>query len=88
MPAEERMTTVPPLDVSRFPLASRNCTVTVEVDTPSATTVVGDAEIVEVAVDAAPGKNSTVAESVALTPPTVNVISAAPTEVVDVRTAV
>ena len=46
---------VPPVETRLFPLASFNCTVTVEVVTPSAMMLEGDAVISDVATDAAPG---------------------------------
>ena len=60
--------TVPPLVVRLFPLASFSRTVTVEVDVPSAVMLEGNAEIVDVPTEAAPGAMSNVLE-VALVKP-------------------
>ena len=52
VPRSVDRTTVPPLVVRLFPLASLSCTVMVEVELPSAAMLVGFAVMVEVAKEA------------------------------------
>ncbi len=69
-------------------LMSRNCTVMVEVDTPSAVIEEGAAVIRDVVASATPGVNVTVALSVIPAAFTVPVIVAVPAVVVEVKVAV
>jgi len=82
----ERATVAPPL-VKLFPFASFNCTVIVDVLEPFAVIDVGDALIVEVAVEAAPTVNVTVASSAIALPFRVPVTVAVPATVDDVKVA-
>jgi hypothetical protein len=87
VPASVASATVSPPAVRLLPFASFSCTVTADVDAPSATMLVGDAVIVDVAADPAPGVNSTVAVSVIATPLSVPVTVAVPAVVDDVNVA-
>jgi hypothetical protein len=67
VPASVTSATVSPPAVRLLPFASFNCTVTVDVDVPSATMLAGDAVIVDVAADAAPGVMLNALESALVT---------------------
>ncbi len=83
----ERATVSPPL-VRLFPFTSFNCKVIVDVLIPFAVIEAGDAVINEVAVEAAPTVNVTVALSVMELPFNVPVIVAVPVTVDEVNVAV
>ncbi len=80
--------TVSPPSSRLFPLLSFNCTVMVEVDTPSAVIEAGAAVIKDVVPSATPGVKVTVASSVIAAVFTVPVIVAGPKVVVEVKVAV
>jgi hypothetical protein len=69
VPAVVDSVTVPPLAVRSFPFASFAWTVTDELEDPSAVTEAGDAEIVEVEADTAPGENWTVGSPLVIAEP-------------------
>ena len=80
--------TVAPPVVRLLPLASFSWTVMVDVLDPSATTDVGEAVMIDVAMLAAPGVKVTTSSSVRATPPTVPVMEEFPAIVEEVRVAV
>jgi hypothetical protein len=82
-PAVELKRTVSPPEVSSFPFVSSACTVTVEVDDPSAVIETGDAEIVDVAPDAAPGAKVTNASPLAIAWPSIVPLTSAVPDVVE-----
>ena len=90
-PSEPRVVasvTVSPPVFRLLLLASRNCTVIVEVEEPSAMMEVGAALMSEAAGSAAPGPKFTVAVSVMAAAFTVPVMVAVPVVVAEVRVAV
>ena len=82
------ISTVAPPTPTGLPLMSRAVTVTVDVDTPSATIDVGLAAIVELAADAGPAVNATVAVFAPAVPLNVNPTVAVAAVVDDVSVAV
>ena len=88
VPRSVDRTTVPPLVVRLFPLASLSCTVMVEVELPSAAMLVGFAVMVEVAKEAVPTVMATVALLLKFAPANVPLIVAVPAVVDEVRIAV
>lgn len=71
-----------------MPEASCRVTVIRERDTPSASIVVGEAAMMDVAVSGGPTTNATAVVAVAASPLTVNVRFAIPTAAAEVRVAV
>ena len=80
--------TTPPFAVRLLPLTSLSCTVTSEVETPSAVMDTNDAVTVEVETEAAAGLKSTLAVSAIELPSSVPLIVAVPTVVTLVSVAV